>query len=455
MTEGSDKKGGSSKLGRNVALAAVCLGLLIPILFVVWRVRLKEQVDSKIAALRKSGFPASGAEITSWRPLPKASENGAVALKQAIALLSPFEGKGHSTQLSKLLETNVWSPEVRLRIKGYLETNRMAVVNLKEALKFRRFAFVTDYSPGIGTLMPHLAKLKEAGLLLAATAGWEVEEAEEGVWVDDVQKILGLARTLDEEPILISWMVRAAVIRMAIREVERGLNTRVVSNEGCRALRESLAGTLTTNLLPGVLAGERALVLPVFAMSAAEIERLTGSSSDSEILEKVRFRVGWLFGLQERDQEFYMETYQGFISQAKEAPPESLKSTNLIDAAASTALGKGFALSGMMLPAMSSVFVKDAGLRASVAIATVALAIEEFRNVHKKAPERLEELAPKILKEIPIDPFDGKMIRYRRMEKGYVVYSVDADGFDESGVERPTGKGAAKGTFDLVFRVDR
>jgi hypothetical protein len=36
-----------------------------------------------------------------------------------------------------------------------------------------------------------------------------------------------------------------------------------------------------------------------------------------------------------------------------------------------------------------------------------------------------------------------------------VVYSVDADGVDDGGVERPAGKGAAKGTFDLVFRVER
>jgi hypothetical protein len=36
---------------------------------------------------------------------------------------------------------------------------------------------------------------------------------------------------------------------------------------------------------------------------------------------------------------------------------------------------------------------------------------------------------------VPADPFDGKPMRYRKLAKGYVVYSVGPDMKDEGGDE--------------------
>jgi len=33
---------------------------------------------------------------------------------------------------------------------------------------------------------------------------------------------------------------------------------------------------------------------------------------------------------------------------------------------------------------------------------------------------------------VPLDPFDGAL-RYRRLERGYLIYSVDVDGRDDGG----------------------
>jgi hypothetical protein len=64
---------------------------------------------------------------------------------------------------------------------------------------------------------------------------------------------------------------------------------------------------------------------------------------------------------------------------------------------------------------------------------TVALAAEHYRQTHKHWPDSLNQLCPQFLSAVPLDPFDGAPLRYRRVEDGVVIYSVGNDGIDDSG----------------------
>jgi hypothetical protein len=65
--------------------------------------------------------------------------------------------------------------------------------------------------------------------------------------------------------------------------------------------------------------------------------------------------------------------------------------------------------------------------------AAVALACERYRLAHGKWPQRLAELVPAFLQEVPTDPYDGQPIRFRRLSDGVVIYSVGPDGRDNGG----------------------
>jgi hypothetical protein len=70
-----------------------------------------------------------------------------------------------------------------------------------------------------------------------------------------------------------------------------------------------------------------------------------------------------------------------------------------------------------------------------VRVAAAALAIERFRTAHAGAlPEGLEQLAPGFGKTAPVDPIDGKPLRYKTHGASYVVYSIGSDGADDGGV---------------------
>jgi hypothetical protein len=90
----------------------------------------------------------------------------------------------------------------------------------------------------------------------------------------------------------------------------------------------------------------------------------------------------------------------------------------------------------MLLPALQKTTEKTADSEARLRCAQMSLAVEQFRVRNRRLPERLEELVPGILSQLPVDPIDGDPLHYLKLDTGYVVYSVGLDGIDNGGLER-------------------
>ena len=67
----------------------------------------------------------------------------------------------------------------------------------------------------------------------------------------------------------------------------------------------------------------------------------------------------------------------------------------------------------------------------------VAIALTVYHRRHGQWPERLEQLCPNLLPEVPPDRFDGKPLRYRIMDGYPLLYSVGRNRIDEGG-QRPS-----------------
>ena len=57
---------------------------------------------------------------------------------------------------------------------------------------------------------------------------------------------------------------------------------------------------------------------------------------------------------------------------------------------------------------------------------------------------------PAYLPAVPLDPWDGKPLRYKKLDKGYVIYSVGSGRKDNGGSSDPE-----HGFEDITFRVAR
>ena len=90
-------------------------------------------------------------------------------------------------------------------------------------------------------------------------------------------------------------------------------------------------------------------------------------------------------------------------------------------------MGAAFWHSGIGGRGNVGIFVTDRCTR-------VAVAVERFRRDNGgELPDNLEQLVPKYLQEVPVDPAGGGPLRYVRDATSYTIYSVGPDGADNGG----------------------
>jgi hypothetical protein len=131
-------------------------------------------------------------------------------------------------------------------------------------------------------------------------------------------------------------------------------------------------------------------------------------------------------------------------------PPEQAAAEKAVIAEVRGVADRAF-LVKLLFPAMEKVSEACRREQAQLRCMIVALAAERYRQKHGDWPESLGKLVPEMLSAIPLDPFDGEPLRYKRLGHGVVVYSVGVDGVDNGGAldgENPIRPGA-----DLGYRL--
>jgi hypothetical protein len=143
------------------------------------------------------------------------------------------------------------------------------------------------------------------------------------------------------------------------------------------------------------------------------------------------------------------------VELAKQPPERQSPLLALLNSQLEDAPVAGIALAKPYLNAGSS--PGDTGLFSSLTLAAkrhlarcrsaaTALAVERYRLAHKEWPSDLAALLPLYLKDVPIDPFDGQPLRYRRTFDGVVIYSVAEDCVDNQGmIKLPPRKATDQG----------
>jgi hypothetical protein len=90
---------------------------------------------------------------------------------------------------------------------------------------------------------------------------------------------------------------------------------------------------------------------------------------------------------------------------------------------------------GLLVPAVTGATRKLAQSEVGARQAGVALAIERYRREAGRLPATLDELVPKHMAKVPLDPCGGQPFRYRLTEGGkFLLYSVGWNEKDDGGV---------------------
>lgn len=237
---------------------------------------------------------------------------------------------------------------------------------------------------------------------------------------------LRMASTMNEDPTLLSLLVRNACVETSLAAAENVMN----ATDATLPLGETYSKLLKIVTDPEVLrknlASEAAFVLS----REMPLLRLFMSANNLKVIEF------WLV-----------------MDDALALEPRSARRAQLdaLDTGKSGAILSPF---NWAVPIMGPAIIGNIDgfdrMAARCDFMYVATQLRAWKVQHGSYPDTLETLAPGASEPLPLDPFSGATYHYRREGEGFVLYSVGPDRKDDGGTE--TEK---RNTGDIVWTCVR
>jgi hypothetical protein len=444
---------------KRKALQVLILLLVIVIAcFAIFRLILKSRLQARLAAIRSAGYPATCVELDDWYAIPESVENAADTVTQAFSHyhkleeteefeLMPVVGKAELPARTEPL-----AQETKDLIARHLADNQEALELLHKGALIEHSRYPIDLSKGFEALMPYLADFRTGARLLKLEAALHADNDKPQLAADSITSILGLARSLSKEPVLISQLVRLACQALAVSALEHVINKTDFTDGQLIELSEILADGEDLSAMARTFAGERCAGVSIFKMPAAKIIQVGGSGSSR--LGVPAIALYKFVGLADMDAIMYLDFMNDYMKAIQLPLHERQNAANAIDDSFETT-NKIHIILHMIMPALSRVTTIDIRTIAQLRTAQIGLAIERYRLATGSLPETLAELLPTYLDAVPKEPFDGKDLRYKKLEAGFVVYSIGEDGNDDGGKEKQPKKRLSDAPADITFVVQR
>lgn len=261
---------------RKFVRISVILLLLVGLPLIGWRAFLAIVINKKLADIRAAGLPTNGEEVNRWYPAVPDNQNAALLMTQAFALRKLYPDNRTNLVFNFELPRRGkrLSPEQSELLRGYVAMNEARMIKADEALQLPACRYSMDCSQLMNTPLPHLTWLKGIAELHQYSALLALEAGNPMAASSNVVTMLALARTLDKEPLLISQLVRLRIVGMAFEIMEHRTGGDAFSSIEIENISGAFTQTQTTNLMVNAMIGDRAMMMPYFRMSRAELDKL-------------------------------------------------------------------------------------------------------------------------------------------------------------------------------------
>jgi tetratricopeptide (TPR) repeat protein len=354
------------------------------------------------------------------------------------------------------LRTEPLAEETKSLIAQYLADHQQALELLHKGAAIEHSRYPVDLSKGLEASMPGFGNIRQSARLLKLEAILYAENGKPEQAADSITSAFGLARSLSKVPMLVSQLVRIACEELAVSTLERAVNRTDFSDEQLAGLSLTLVNAEDPCAMVRAFVGDRCEGLSFFKMPAAKI---------LPVLDMASYRphplVGapaiWLYrfaGLADMDAIIYLDLMNDYIKALQLPPHQRQEAADAIDARFDKK-SKIHVLLHTIMPSLTNCTIIDSRIAAQLRTARAGLAVQRYRLASARLPDTLAELVPAYLDAVPKDPFDGKNLRYKKLEAGFVVYSIGRDGKDDGGKERPRKRTGPPATWDVTFIVQR
>lgn len=393
-----------------------------------------------LAELKDKGIPLSGNDLAP--PCPD-GDNGALLWKAAEEL-QVMEGNEikllgdvfRNFAQEKPIDVGTWEPLARL-----IEKNRRSLDLLLEASAKKCFQYGDTTVDVREIRLPDALKMLRAMRLLGFEAFLSAEKGDMAGSLDRLRKGLRFAPKVAEGGPLIAYLIGLAEARICFLFLNKSLSGRAAGEELLLPFLEDLGDRqvdLWKSLFKNSVRVERVFFLDIgLTAKSSEIQRAFGGMGWSEralywlirplFKRDIRTNLPMYLQLETQVERPYYRTkdfWSSYKNRLDRLPWYAFISKNLI-------------------PNLEAASLKVATLDALMLTSRVGLACRVYKSRTGEYPESLEALVPGLLTGVPVDPFTGDPLVYRREGEGFIVYSVGSNLKDDRG----------RGTWDITQMV--
>jgi hypothetical protein len=445
------------KRGSKLSVFTVVLAAFLVLIAVIaiWRNSVTSANKDRLRAIAARGEPTSLADLDRfYKAVPDSNNAALLWLDGAAALTNDLVNIAGKLTLRRGVPLN----EDQLgELAEALAANDDALTLFHRAARLNQSRYPITFNQSWFANLDHLAKPKGAAQVLRTEAAVAIAQTNTAVATEAINGIFAAGRSMSAEPLMISQLVGYAIDAIGIHTLQFALNAASFNAAELNAMQTAVSKADDMESAFRGLIGERAFFISSLSDPNGLIaaSRVSPPSGIEEVASEVFLQpLARLSGFWQRDLRFGIDALTTYVGWARLPDPQRVHATTNWDRMMVQAKNGYYVMTGMLLPAMEKFISKDANHRAQVRTALVALAIERFRLANNgQLPDQLSSLVPAFLDKVPIDPYDGQPLRYKRTDKGYMVYSIGPDSVDDGGIEPPAGP-KPRSLWDVTFTVE-
>jgi hypothetical protein len=371
-------------------------------------------------------------EIEKAREVVPEEENSARVVVAAAKLLPRgWPPQDLADRFAHLDPVEQLNPDDFTRLQEELDKVRPGLDEARKLQSMPRGRHPIVYDPFIlDTKLPHVDAVRPIMTLLNYDALRQNQAQNSKSALIACRAELNTARSLGDEPIAVTQMVRMSGVSLTWRSVERTLAQGETSVADLAAMQDALR---SEEAFPRqvVARGERAALHQMFSSIERGDVPLDNQFFKRSLWEE--YAYGWSHRQKFREAHPTMLAVMSrWIEFAQLPLHEQIAAERQFDQELRE-LKESEPIAVLFIPALQKIGEASRRTHALLRCTMVALATERYRLEHKSWPASIDKLCPGYLRAVPLDPFDGQPPRYRRLDDGVVIYSVGRDGIDDGG----------------------
>jgi len=415
------------KLKKILARTGIILVTLVVVLFLiraVFNYSAGKRLENFLDQMKSEGTPLTLKDI---EPECDPRYNAALDWKKAEASLSVE--RQQTELLGQVIEDlflgNFLEKDVKERIHELVAKNREALNFMLEASDKSCFKSQDEWSDyDYEFEVQNMIHMIQGTRLLGIDA---VLKAEEGYVEDAINQFLSARRFLKlhlQEPFLVNYLVNMACMKQVAVCLNHIVSKREIETDTLEKLLQEWDASPWSEELSWTLRSEKTSSI------GASLLYLRGEINPDWMEGNELYY--WLFRpIYKKEITWIPRIYDRLIETVKMPYYQSRDSKELEKIM--DEIPWYYKRVKMIVPNLGALLLKRAALNAIFETARIGMACKIFKNANGDYPDKLIELSPGIMKEIPVDPFTGKSYVYRKEDDGFIVYSVGSNQKDEGG----------------------